>query len=301
VQIISAIVGRVGKVSLFQRTAQWIMPIPNPAYTEVQRKEFGQDTAALRQLYDGLSEIFDAFSDGVVDADSEAMHRIEEACLANLEDHVTDPDLRECLRPSYRAACKRLIVSPDFYDAIRRPNAELVTSHIERVERGGVRTADGRLHELDVLVLATGFKVDAFMRPVRIQGRGGRDLDRAWSPRPEAYLSISVPEFPNLFMLNGPNGPVGNFSLIQVAELQMNYILQLVQELRSGRTEVSPTPEALAQFEADRLDASRNTIWSTGCRSWYLDDRGVPMVWPWPFSRFREAMAKPELAAYDLR
>ncbi len=301
VQIISAIVGRVGKVSLFQRTAQWIMPIPNPAYTEEQRREFGQDSAALRQLYDGLSEIFDAFSDGVVDADSEAMHRIEETCLANLEDHVTDPDLLERLRPSYRAACKRLIVSPDFYDAIQRPNAELVTSHIERVERGGVRTADGRLHELDVLVLATGFKVDAFMRPVRIQGRGGRDLDRAWSPRPEAYLSISVPEFPNLFMLNGPNGPVGNFSLIQVAELQMNYILQLVQELRSGRTEVSPTPEALAQFEADRLEASRHTIWSTGCRSWYLDDRGVPMVWPWPFSRFREAMAKPELAAYDLR
>jgi cation diffusion facilitator CzcD-associated flavoprotein CzcO len=301
VQIISAIVGRVGKVSLFQRTAQWIMPIPNPAYTEEQRREFGHDPVALHQLYDGLSEIFDAFSDGVVDADSEAMHRIEEACLANLEDNVTDPDLRERLRPSYRAACKRLVVSPDFYDAVQRPNAELVTSHIERVERGGVRTADGRLHELDVLVLATGFKVDAFMRPMSIQGRGGRELDRAWTPRPEAYLSISVPEFPNLFMLNGPNGPVGNFSLIQVAELQMNYIMQLVQELRGGRTEVSPTPEALAQFESDRLEASRHTIWSTGCRSWYLDDRGVPMVWPWPFSRFREAMAKPELAAYDLR
>ncbi len=301
VQIVSAIVGRAGRVSLFQRTAQWIMPIPNPAYSEEQRREFGREAAALRQLYDGLSEIFDAFSDGVVDADSEAMHRIEEACLANLEDNVTDPDLRERLRPSYRAACKRLIVSPDFYEAIQRPNAELVTSPIERVERAGVRTADGRLHELDVLVLATGFKVDAFMRPMRIKGRNGRELDEAWTPRPEAYLSISVPEFPNLFMLNGPNGPVGNFSLIQVAELQMNYILQLVQELRSGRSEVSPTPEALARFEADRLEASRNTIWSTGCRSWYLDDRGVPMVWPWPFSRFREAMAKPELADYELR
>ncbi len=301
VQITSAIVGHAERVSLFQRTAQWIMPIPNPAYDEEQRREFGRDAAALRELYDGLSEIFDAFSDGVVDADSEAMHRIEEACLANLEDNVTDPDLRERLRPSYRAACKRLIVSPDFYDAIQRPNAELVTSHIDRVEREGVRTADGRLHELDVLVLATGFKVDAFMRPMHIKGRNGRDLDEAWTPRPEAYLSISVPEFPNLFMLNGPNGPVGNFSLIQVAELQMGYILQLVRELRSGRSEVSPTPEALARFEADRLEASRHTIWSTGCRSWYLDDRGVPMVWPWPFSRFREAMAKPDLADYELR
>ena len=83
-----------------------------------------------------------------------------------------------------------------------------------------MRTRDGRLHELDVLVLATGFKADAFMRPMEIVGRDGVTLEEAWTPRPEAYLSISIPDFPNFFMLNGPNGPVGNFSLIEVAEIQ---------------------------------------------------------------------------------
>src|SRR5262249_59815760 len=102
---------------------------------------------------------------------------IEQACLTNLEGNVRDPELRERLRPTYRAACKRLILSPDFYDAIQHPNADLVTEAIDRVEPEGVRTVDGRLHELDVLVLATGFHADAFMRPMEIVGRGGKTLD----------------------------------------------------------------------------------------------------------------------------
>ena len=110
----------------------------------------------------------------------------------------------------------------------------MVTAPIERVEAAGVRTADGDLHELDVLVLATGFHTHAFMRPMAVTGRDGRTLAEAWADRPVAYLSISIPEFPNLFLLNGPNGPVGNFSLIGVAELQLAYVLQLIDRLRDG-------------------------------------------------------------------
>ena len=162
------------------------------------------------------------------------MARIEQMCLDNLENNVKDPELRERLRPTYRAGCKRLVVSPSFYEAIQQPNAELVTSAIERFEPDGIRTADGVLHELDVVVLATGFKTHAFMRPMAIIGRNGLSLAEAWADRPVAHLSISIPDFPNLFMLNGPNGPVGNFSLIEVAELQFAYIMQLVDRLRDG-------------------------------------------------------------------
>jgi cation diffusion facilitator CzcD-associated flavoprotein CzcO len=149
-------------------------------------------------------------------------------------------------------------------------------------------------------VLATGFRADRFVRPTEVVGRGGRRLDDAWSERPVAYLSISIPGFPNLFMLNGPNGPVGNFSLIEVAELQIAYILQLVELLRSGRCrEISPTEEATARFDAERVEAAKRTIWSTGCRSWYLDDRGIPASWPFTFDRFRAEMAAPKLEAYE--
>jgi len=301
VQIVSALVDRVAKLSMFQRTAQWVMPQENPAYSEAERAEFRRDPEALRALYRNLSELFSqSFSNAVVDAGSPQMKLIEDACRLNLEQSVRDPELREKLRPSYRAACKRLVISPDFYQAIQRPNAELVTAGIERVETGGVRTRDGRLHELDVLVLATGFRADRFMRPTEVVGRGGRRLDDAWSERPVAYLSISIPGFPNLFMLNGPNGPVGNFSLIEVAELQIAYILQLALLLRSGRCrEISPTEEATARFDAERVEAAKRTIWSTGCRSWYLDDRGIPASWPFTFDRFRAEMAAPKLEAYE--
>ncbi len=302
VQIVTAVVEQTAKLELFQRTAQWIMPIENPPFAPEEQEAFRRDPELLADRYAQLSELFDLFSGAVVDAGSEGMQAIEEACLRNLEDNVADPRLRERLRPDYRAACKRLIVSAGFYRAIQQPNAELVTEKIVGVEAGGVRTADGVLHELDVLVLATGFKVDAFVRPMAVRGRGGVTIDQAWAQRPEAYLAVSVPEFPNFFLLNGPNGPVGNFSLIGVAELQLDYVLQLVARLRAGDCrEISATPEALAAFEAARTEVAGRTIWATGCRSWYLDDRGVPAVWPWPFERFRQAMAAPEWDAYDMR
>jgi cation diffusion facilitator CzcD-associated flavoprotein CzcO len=302
VQIVGAIVDRVAKLTLFQRTAQWIMPQDNPAYTDEERSTFRDDPGHLEGLHTELSQQFDIFANAVVDADSPEMKIVEKLCRANLEDAVHDPDLRERLRPNYRAACKRLVVSPNFYDAIQQPNAELVTEGIECIEPGGVRTRDGQLHELDVLVLATGFKANAFMRPMAVVGRDGETLSRAWADRPTAYLSISIPGFPNFFMLNGPNGPVGNFSLIEVAELQFGYIMQLVERLRTGAChEISATRIATEDHEAARTEAAKKTIWSTGCRSWYLDDRGIPAVWPWPFDRFRAEMRAPTPDAYEVR
>jgi len=301
VQIVSAIVERVAKLALFQRTAQWIAPQDNLPYSDKERAEFQRDPETMRALHRDLSRLFaEAFSNAVVDATSPQMKLLEDLCRANLESSVHDPELRERLRPAYRAACKRLIVSPDFYTAIQRPHAELVTQAIDHVEARGVRTRDGRLHELDVLVLATGFRADRFMRPMQVIGRGGVRLEDVWTPRPIAYLSISIPGFPNLFMLNGPNGPVGNFSLIEVAELQIAYILQLVKNIRDGHCrEISSTDAATATFDAARVEAAKKTVWVTGCRSWYLDDRGIPAVWPWTFDRFREEMAAPKLEAYE--
>ena len=301
VQIVSALVPRVAKLSLFQRTAQWIMPTENPAYTAQEQASFRAVPAILANMRDVLSRMFaDNFSNAVVDASSPQLKMIEEACRANLENSVADPVLRERLRPNYRAACKRLIISEDFYQAIQKRNAELVTDGIERIEAKGVRTVDGRLHELDVLVLATGFRADRFMRPMHVIGRDGVSLDEVWSKRPSAYMAVSIPDFPNLFMLNGPNGPVGNFSLIEVAELQLAYILQLVERVRSGACrEVCASHEASERFDTDRVAAAKQTVWQTGCRSWYLDDRGVPAAWPWTFDRFREEMARPRLADFS--
>ena len=300
IQTVPTIVDHVDHLTLFQRTAQWVMPQENPAYTEEERASFRSDPSTAAALHDEISELFaNGFSNAVVDADSELLHMIEETCRLNLEESVTDPVLREQLRPDYRAACKRLVISPNFYEGIQKPNASLVTETITEVEPNGVRTVDGQFHELDVLIVATGFQVDRFLRPIDVVNPEGLHLSEAWAKRPNAYLSVAVPGFPNLFMLNGPNGPVGNFSLIEVAELQFAYFAQLIELLRSGEAEaLSPTFEATEAFEGERVEQAKKTVWATGCRSWYLDDRGVPAAWPWTFQKFRQAMKEPNLAHY---
>ncbi|SRX92272.1 flavin-containing monooxygenase FMO [Phenylobacterium zucineum HLK1] [Mycobacterium shimoidei] len=302
VQIVGAVVDTVAELDLFQRTPQWILPVDNPPISEEDRARYRENTSMLKALRNALNTNFvQNFADVVVDADSPQLKVLQKMCRANLEDNVKDPLLREKLRPDYRVGCKRLVVSPNFYTAIQRPNAHLIAEHIDRVEAAGVRTKDGVLHRLDVLVLATGFRVDRFLRPIEVVGRGGVRLDDAWAERPVAYLSVSVPDFPNLFMLNGPNGPVGNFSLIDAAEAQIGYLIQLIELLRDGtRRQISASHQATARFEAERVQAAKQTVWMSGCRSWYLDDRGIPAAWPWRFSRFREVMQRPVLADYEL-
>jgi len=300
IQITSALVDRVAKFKLFQRTAQWVLKLPNREYDATERVAFAKDAKKIEALREELDQFFGTFSAAVIDAESPQMKQIEKDCLANLEETVKDPVLREKLRPKYRAACKRLIMSPNFYEAIQHPNAELVDAAIDAIEPRGIRTKDGVLHELDVLVLATGFRADRFIRPAVVLGRGGVDLDKVWEDHPVAYLSISVPDFPNFFMLNGPNGPVGNFSLIRIAELQLHYILQLLEKIRTGECrEISPTLTAATEFEKARTEAAKKSIWATGCKSWYLDKHGVPASWPWSTSRFDQEMAAPKSEAYE--
>jgi cation diffusion facilitator CzcD-associated flavoprotein CzcO len=301
IQIISALVDDVAELTLFQRTAQWVTPVANEAYSDEERAEFRKNPEAMLAIREEASRMFtDGFANVLVDAESPVIQAIHDSCEGYLESSVSDPVLREKLRPSYRAACKRLIMSPDFYEAIQHPNAKVVTEGIDRIEKSGVRTKDGTLHELDVLVFATGFAVDSFVRPMEVLGRDGVKLDDVWKDGPFAYLAVSVPDFPNFFMLNGPNGPVGNFSLIEVAELQFAYILQLVEQVRSGACEqVSASQEAMKRFDAERKEAAKSTIWATGCKSWYLDANGLPSAWPFTFDRFREEMVAPRLEDYE--
>ena len=295
IQIVGAVVDEVAELRLFQRTPQWVAPVENPAYTDEEKAAFRRSPAAMETVREAFSRaITDGFANVLSDATSPVLRGIHDMCVAHLERSVRDPVLRERLRPSYRAGCKRLIVSDRFYEAIQRSNATLVTEGIERVEPAGIRTRDGVRHPLDVLVLATGFRVDRFVRPMQVVGDRSALLDDVWTTGPFAYMTIAVPDFPNFYMLNGPNGPVGNFSLIEVAELQMTYVLQMIERARSGALRaMSPSREATARFDAERRKAATTTIWNTGCKSWYLDASGLPTAWPFTFDRFRAEMSRP--------
>ncbi len=298
VQIITALNDRASHLVHFQRSPQWIMPVPYFQYSEEEREAFRKDTSlinAIRYDKDYWDNIF-RFTRAITDVDGPEIAIIEKYCLDNLENSVRDPELREKLRPDYRAACKRLIYSWGYYDAVQHPNVSVEREGIARIEPEGVRLKDGRLIELDTIVFATGFQADRFIRPTTVKGRNDVSLDDVWQTRPTAYYAVGIPSFPNFFMLNGPTGPVGNFSLIDIAERQWDYISQLLAPVRSGEAKaVEPTAEAHAAYEERRIAAAKTTIFGSGCQSWYLDATGVPASWPWSYEAFADAMAKPVL------
>lgn len=303
VQIVTGLQPCAGYLVHFQRSPQWIMPVQQFAYTDEQREAFRADPALIDAIrYDpSYWDAIHRFTRAVTDVDGDDIAIIEQLCLDNLENSVRDPELREKLRPDYRAACKRLIYSWCYYDAVQQPNVSVERGAIASVEPEGVRMADGRLVALDVLVLATGFQANRFIRPAGVTGRDGVSLDAVWGDRPVAYLAITVPGFPNFFMLNGPSGPIGNFSLIDIAELQWGYIDQLLDDLRSGEVAaIEPRQEAMVDYEQRRVAAARTTIFGSGCNSWYLDSQGVPATWPWSFEAFVDAMKSPLRDAFSL-
>src|SRR6056297_1574837 len=303
VQIISALAGRVRHISHFQRTAQWIMPVENGYFSDEERARFRDDPAALEAVMDvsAYQAAVERYPQVITGENGDGADYFIDSCKQNLESSVEDPELREKLRPDHAPLCKRLIFSPDYYEAIQRPDTALVTAGIKHIEASGIRTTDGKLHELDVIVYATGFHADAFMRPMQVQGRDGVKLEDFWADRPKAYLAVSMPDFPNFFMLNGPNGPVGNFSLINIAELQWGCISQLIGRLAQlPGAAICPRREVLEEFERERIAAAKKTIWFTGgCHSWYLDAQGIPASWPWSYQRFVDKMSAPRWEDFE--
>ncbi|GAB0102162.1 NAD(P)/FAD-dependent oxidoreductase [Nocardia sp. JMUB6875] len=299
-QLVSALAGRVPEVVLFQRTPQWILPTVNRAYSPVAKTLYRRLPALGVVPYWFNRAAFAVFSQGLVHP-GRVRRFIQWVVERNLQS-VKDPELRRKLTPDYQAMCKRLVVSDRFYKAVQRPDVSLVTEGIDHVEPRGVVTADGQLHELDILVLATGFDSQAFMRPMAITGTDGRTLDQAWSEGPRAFEGVMMPDFPNLFMLVGPHSPFANHPLTAVAEAQSARIVTWLKRWQAGEfATVAPTRAATDRYNARMRAAAPSTVWTTGCTSWYLGKDGLPALWPWTPGRYEKLIrSTPDPVDYEL-
>lgn len=301
-QIIGALGPRVKKLVAFQRTPQWMVPLMQKEYSPFFKaflRAFPIYHNVLRWWFRNL------MGKGLIKAttgDKKAQNLISEIALTNLEDNVPDPELRKRLTPNFQAACKRIIVCSDFYPAISADNAELVTEGIERIEPKGVRTKDGVLHELDVLALATGFDSSAFVLPIKVYGEDKVELKDIWNGAPRAHRAVAMPGFPNFWMLEGPTGPVGNFSLIQLSEWQIDHLIRCFNKMRDEKlAAIAPSKEAYEAYNAKMNVAVKNTVWYTGgCDSWYIDKSGLPNLYPWSPEQYRVEMQNPDFDEYRL-
>ena len=298
VQLVCGLAGVAGRVLMFQRTAQWVVPMPNPRYSRFASITHQKIPWLDRLAYRGYSMVFDTFAVGLT---KPGLRRnlMGALCRASLW-QVRDPELRAALTPTYQPMCKRLVVSGGFYRAMQREDVELVTAGIDHVERRGIVTDDGKLHEADIIVACTGFDTHAFFRPMRLTGRDGIASDDVWRDGPRAYQTVAMPGFPNFFMMLGPHSPVGNHSLTSVAESQAGHILRWIEGWRRGEFDtVEPTPSATESFNAKLRAAMPDTVWTTGCDSWYLNKDGVPEVWPFTPAEHRAMLANPDFGQYD--
>lgn len=300
VQLVSALQPVASRVVNFVRTPQWILWGP----TELRQSRL---LAALLARAPGLHRALYRTSLGMSSILADVATRpswrrtlVQALARAHLRT-VRDPALRAKLTPTDEPLCKRQVVSGSYYRAVQQPNVATVTERIERFEPNGVRTADGTLHELDVVVLATGFKAHRYMQPMRIEGRDGANLDDAWRGGPRAYRMTAMPGFPNFFMMLGPNSPVGSIPLHFSAELSADFIIDWLDEFAAGRlSAVEPTAEATDRFNAQVAAALGPTVWNTGCDSWYLKEDGTVDLWPFDRRTMERMLGSPDPSDFKI-
>lgn len=299
VQIVSALAGKAESVSVFQRTPQWVFPYPNEHYSERRKQVLSRYPELMGRLFEFFAAWYNGEFGTAVVGNQDAQEVFRSACVANLET-IRDEELRRKLTPDYPIMCKRLVFSSTYYRDLQDPSVHLVTEPVGKVVPEGIVTADGALHELDVLVLATGFKTHAFCRPLNISVAGGPSLEESWKDGAASFESVAVSGFPNLFVLGGPYSTVGNLSTMSCTELQTAYIMRLINALEdSGADAVVPRAEAQQRFVAEMQSHARDTIWLSGCKSWYLDANGTVTIWTRTPQEFRERMLRgPDLADF---
>jgi cation diffusion facilitator CzcD-associated flavoprotein CzcO len=220
--------------------------------------------------------------------------------LGLLRKQVPDPELRRKLTPRYAMGCKRVLISNDFWPAVGKSNVDLITDGIARIEPDGIVTKDGRKVEADTLILGTGFHVTDSPVMHHIRGRTGRTLGEAWTPSMYAYRGTTVPDFPNLFFLLGPNTGLGHTSVVLMIEAQLKQVVKVLKHMRSqGITAMEPTAGAQQEWSRTIDRKMRGTVWETGCQSWYLDKTGRnTTIWPGFATGFRLRMRRFRPADY---
>lgn len=279
IQIVPQAAKVARSVTVFQRTPNYIFPRDDRAYSEQERATFREKPAALEVV---RSEMFlhcelnvHPIIGGAADIQALARAGFEEY----LRSQVADPGLRAKLTPDYPVGCKRMLLSDDFYPTLTQDHVHVVTDRIVAVDATGVRTADGRHHDVEVIVCATGFDLQGYAHSVEVVGQAGRALAQAWADVPAAYRGVSLPGFPNLFMIVGPNSGTGTVSSVHAIEVDCDYIVRCIQ-LASPDKLVQPTEAAFTSYNTQLQQRLARTVWAGSCDSWYKVDGKITALYP---------------------
>lgn len=300
IQVVPAIAPRVAHLDVYQRTAPWVLPRMDRGYPEIERRAYRR-IPGLQRVVRALQYASREFQVVGLTRSRAALAPIKAIGRAHLAMQVRDRRLRAAVTPRFEIGCKRILLSNTWYPALARENVDLVTEPITRVGPTGIVTADGAEHPADVLVVATGFHVTDSPFFERVRGSDGRTLADTWAQDGmEAYKGTTVSGYPNLFVLVGPATGLGHSSMIYMIESQLNYLAGAVRTMRERHLQTVDVRDVVQDAYNEELrQGTGRSVWTTGCRSWYLDDKGnAPAVWPDFTFTFRNQTREFDLSAY---
>ena len=303
VQVVPAIQPQVEQLVLFQRTPPWIAPRLDHEVPPRMRERYRRFPILQRLSRAAVWALVElALAPGII-RDRRLLKPIETVVKLRLRQQVPDPELRRRLTPGYQLGCKRIVFSNEWYPAIQEPNVELVGSGVSELRERSIVDGDGVEHEIDTLILATGFKPAELPIAERIRGRHGASLAETWDGSPEAYLGTTIAGFPNLLFMFGPNLNTGHSSVVYMLESQIAYAVDALRTMRlRGAAEFEVRSEVQAAYNEELQAQLAGTVWNTGgCGSWYLDRNGRNSIqWPGFTFDYRRRTRCFDAAAYRM-
>ncbi len=300
IQVVPAIQPIVSQLDVYQRSPGWTFPRMDFPYSERAKRLF-ERYPSLQRL--DRASIFAFHETGAAAMTSKPwlLPAFRAVGRFQINRAIKDPELRRKVSPTDEIGCKRVMLTDDWYPALTKPNVELVTDRVQVITPGGVR-AGGAERAADVLVLATGFRTHGFVAPMEVIGREGRTLAEVWDGIPRAYLGVSVPAFPNLFLIYGPNTNGGTGSVIYTIESSIAHAIAAIGQLdRVGRGRIEVRADVAERFDRELRAALAGTVWHTGCTNWYVDENGNdPNQWPWLWHQYRRRAETIEPGTYEI-
>jgi cation diffusion facilitator CzcD-associated flavoprotein CzcO len=301
IQVVPAIQPEVAQVDVYQRSPGWTLPKMDFPYSERTQRMF-ERFPVLQRLDRQSVFLFQELAAAGMTKHRWLLKLFKRISQRRIDKAIADPELRRKVTPTDEIGCKRIMLTDEWYPTLTKPNVELIADRIAEVTPTGIRTQSGVERPADAIVMGTGFATHGFVAPMEITGAGGRRLADEWAEVPRAYLGLSVPGFPNLFLLYGPNTNGGSGSVVNTIECGVNHVIAALGELdRADARRIEVRRQVADAFDRELRTALAGTVWHSGCTNWYVDENGHdPNQWPWTWTVYRRRTGTIEPGTYEL-
>jgi cation diffusion facilitator CzcD-associated flavoprotein CzcO len=300
IQFIPEIQPSVKKLVAFQRTPQWILPKPDLKVAALVRSVFHLPfTLKLfrKTLYLGMEAFGLGFRKPAI------LKRLQGLATWHINKHIKDEVLKKKITPDYTMGCKRVLLSNHYYKALAKDNVEVIASGVEQIKDNTIIATNGEQCEADVIILGTGFHVSDVPIAKHVRGKSGKTMNDIWQGSPEAYRGTTITDFPNFFLVLGPNLAIGHNSAFIIIEAQLNYVMGALTEMRDKKlSRLEVNSQAQKKYNEKVQQDLQTTVWNTGgCSSYYIDENGKNSIgFPWSTFKLRKMLAKFDGQAYSL-